>query len=207
MRIISGSAGGIPIKVPPVVARPTTDRVREAVFSMLGGDCDGLNVLDLFAGSGALGLEALSRGAKEARLVEQHRGAAGIIADNLAKTRLTGGHVVKGEVFATLRRLALEGGRFDLVFADPPYAKLPGEPNLAEMLLASDDLPKVLADGGRVVLECMATKKPLNGIERWQVERDRVYGSTRILILTQLATPTLPTATDPDGEISSTADL
>ncbi|TLD68495.1 16S rRNA (guanine(966)-N(2))-methyltransferase RsmD [Phragmitibacter flavus] len=205
MRIISGSAGGIPIKVPPLVARPTTDRVREALFSMLGGSCEDLKVLDLFAGSGALGLEALSRGAKEARFVEQHGGAAGIISENLLKTRLQGGQVMKAEVFATLRRLAQEGSTFDLVFADPPYAKLPGEVNLAETLLANEDLRSLLAGGGSFVLECMATKKPLAGIEHWQVVRDRVYGSTRILILTLHLI--LPTATDPDGEIPSAADL
>ena len=199
MRVIAGTAGGIPIKVPPLVARPTTDRVREAMFSMLGADCSGLAVLDLFAGSGALGLEALSRGATEARFVEQNGAATGVIGQNLAKTRLEGPHaqVLKAEVFATLRRLAEDGKQFDLVFADPPYAKSANEPNFAEMLLESEHLSQVLAPEGQLVLECMATKKPLKGIERWNVWRDRVYGSTRLLILTLPASP----PSDSDREI------
>jgi len=184
MRVIAGSAGGIPLKVPPLVARPTTDRVREAIFSMLGGRCENLRVLDLFAGSGSLGMEALSRGAAEAVFVEQHAGAVAVLGQNLQKTRLPNGRVIKAEVFATLRRLAQEGARFDLVFADPPYAKHPQDINLAEQLLQNDDLQTLLGSDGWLVLESMATKNTSEHIARWQIVRDRVYGATRILILT-----------------------
>lgn len=183
--MIAGTAGGIPIKVPALVTRPTTDRVREAVFSMLGGDCSGLTALDLFAGSGALGLETLSRGADHVKLVEQNHAATQVIHQNLSKTRLLkNAQVIKGDVFAAIRKLAQDKVQFDLIFADPPYSKQPGDPNFAEMLLGSDDLPLILKPGASFMLECLATKNELKFIERWQVLRDRVYGSTRILILT-----------------------
>ncbi len=183
MRIIAGSAGGIHLKVPPGVTRPTTDRVREAVFSMLGEAVVGARVLDLFAGSGGMGLEALSRGAAAAVFVEQHVQAAGILQGNLAHARLVGGRVVKADVFATLRRMAEAGEMYDLIFADPPYAKKAGDSDLGVRLLADPHLPSVLAKDGLLVLESMVTKGGGGAIAGWDVVRDRAYGSTRILIL------------------------
>jgi 16S rRNA (guanine966-N2)-methyltransferase len=182
MRIISGSAGSIVIKVPEAVTRPTTDRVREAVFSMMG-DVAGFRVLDLFAGSGAMGLEALSRGAAEAAFVEQHSGACQVIQDNLARAKLRGGRVTKAEAFASLRRLAESGAQFDLIFADPPYAKKPGDTDHAQKLLQDANLHTLLVPGGVFVLETMVTKRDGGIIAGWNVLRDRAYGSTRILIL------------------------
>lgn len=183
MRIIAGSAGGIPLKVPPGVTRPTTDRVREAVFSMLGEVVIGARVLDLFAGSGGMGLEALSRGAAQVTFVEQQGQAAKIAQDNLARARLSGGHVVKGDAFATLKRLAEGREKYDLIFADPPYAKKPGDPDLGAKLLEDAHLLKVLQPDGIFVLESMVTKHGGGAIAGWDVIRDREYGSTRILIL------------------------
>ncbi|MEO8616705.1 MAG: RsmD family RNA methyltransferase, partial [Luteolibacter sp.] len=97
MRIIAGKAGRTAIKVPSAVARPTTDFVRQAVFSILGEKVENARVLDLFAGSGALGLEALSRGAATCTFVDEHRQATQVITENLAKARLNGGHAVKSE--------------------------------------------------------------------------------------------------------------
>ena len=188
MRIISGTAGGIAIKVPGEVARPTTDRVREALFSMLGGSLEGARVLDLFAGSGALGLESLSRGAGEAVFVEQHTGSCAVIRDNLERSRLKGGRLVKGEAFATLRRMDEAGERFDVVFADPPYPKQPGAPDLGWQLMADPHLRAVLKPDGLLVLETMVTKRDSRVIADWDVIRDRAYGSTRILILQSPAT-------------------
>lgn len=193
MRIISGRAGGIHLKVPAMVARPTADRVREALFSMLGDLVDGARVLDLFAGSGALGLECLSRGAKEALFVEQHGPATVLIQENLGKTKLAGGKVTKADAFAALRRLADTGAKFDLVFADPPYTKKPGDTDFASLLLTNESLPKVLAPGGWVVLETMVTKRDSGVIPNWEVVRDRSYGSTRILLLQ------LPTISDAEN--------
>ncbi|MFZ4763336.1 MAG: 16S rRNA (guanine(966)-N(2))-methyltransferase RsmD [Roseimicrobium sp.] len=183
MRIISGTAGSMSLKVPASVARPTTDRVREAVFSMLGEAVAQASVLDLFAGSGAMGLECLSRGALSAQFVEQHSGACAVIEDNLKRSALLGGRVVKADAFAALRRWADDATRFDLIIADPPYAKKPGDTDFAGQLLASQDLRRLLAPGGLFVLETMVTKRDSSVIAGWDVVRDRAYGSTRILIL------------------------
>lgn len=188
MRIISGSAGSIVIKVPPAVTRPTTDRVREAVFSMISELVEGALVLDVFAGSGAMGLEALSRGAGEAVFLEQHGGACEIIQGNLTRARLRGGRVMKGDAFASLRRLAETGAAFDLIFADPPYAKKAEDVDYAKQLLENGHLCGLLAPGGVFVLETMVTRHDSAAIAGWEVIRDRAYGSTRLLIL-RLPTP------------------
>jgi 16S rRNA (guanine966-N2)-methyltransferase len=201
MRIIAGRAGGIPLKSPPVETRPTSDRVREAIFSMLGTACVDARVLDLFAGSGALGLEALSRGAKESVLVERNGKACAIIEDNLRRSKLEGGRVTKAEAFAALQQLRQDGSKFDLIFADPPYMKQPGDPDYAAQLLAAADLRALLVDGGTLVLETMMTKRAATSIAGWHIARDRVYGSTRVLLLQPDPTPA------PHGEISHAAPL
>lgn len=183
MRLIAGTAGGIPIKVPKTVTRPTTDRARQAMFSMLGEAVIGARALDLFAGSGALGLEALSRGAESALLVEQNRQAVEIIRDNMAKTRLQGGQVRQAEAFQFLKSLAASGEQFDLVFADPPYANDKGGDDLAAKLAASDDLRAIVRPGGHFVLECRVTKGGCASWSGWHTERDREHGSTRIVWL------------------------
>ncbi len=199
MRIIAGRAGGIIIKAPRSDARPTSDRVREAVFSMLGNSCENARVLDLFAGSGGLGIEALSRGAAEAVFVEQQRNAAVVIEENLRWTKLEHGRVVKSDVFAALRRLAEPGDKFDIIFADPPYAKNPGDVDFGARLLADTSLRALLSAEGIFVLETMVTKPAPRVIAGWHILRDRDYGSTRVLLLQ-------PTSTAlPDGEIFPSA--
>ncbi len=184
MRIISGLAGGIPIKVPDAVTRPTTDKVRQALFSSLGDLVIGARVLDLFAGSGALGLESLSRGAVSALLVEEHRAACEVIRANLAKTRLSGGTVRAGDALRVLDDLAKTSTHaFDLIFADPPYAHGPRDKNWALALLQSESLKKVLAPEGSFVLECRVTTAELSPSWGWSVVRDREYGTTRLLWL------------------------
>lgn len=186
MRIISGLAGGIPIRVPDAVTRPTTDKVRQALFSSLGEVLIEARVLDLFAGSGALGLEALSRGATSVLFVEQHRGAAEVIKGNLAKSRLQGGLVRIGDALRVLADLAsTQPGAFDLIFADPPYAHRPGDKNWAMELLKSPALRQVLAPGGSFLLECKVATADLSPDWGWTVVRDRDYGTTRLLWLRQ----------------------
>ena len=175
MRVISGTAGGIRLKVPKRVTRPSTDRLREALFSILGGRMEGARVLDLFAGSGALGIEALSRGASGAVFVDEHGGACGVIRDNLATARLTG-RVVKADVFAALRREAVV---FDVVFADPPYATA-GREDLAAKLLGRPELPDRIAAGGLLVLEVEAEREAPEDA-RFVLRDRRVYGSSAIL--------------------------
>jgi|JI10StandDraft_1071094.scaffolds.fasta_scaffold325210_2 16S rRNA (guanine966-N2)-methyltransferase len=185
MRIIAGSAGGIPIKVPADITRPTTDRVREALFSMLGDLVVGTKVLDLFAGSGSLGLESLSRGASHATFVDQNRNACSIITENIKKARLTEASTVKqAPIERALDHLRRSGETFDLVFADPPYAEKAGATDdPAFGLLDNEDLLALMAEGGSIVLECRAGKSRAPSPERWNLLRDRDYGGTRILWL------------------------
>ncbi len=140
MRVIAGTHRGARIAAPKGLAtRPTGDRVREAAFNLIG-PVDGARVLDLFAGSGAMGIEALSRGAEAVTFVESDRSACRTIAENLERLRLTGARVTCGDALWELRR---ESRTYDLVLVDPPYevwAEL--EPKLAE------HLPKVLAPDG-----------------------------------------------------------
>lgn len=180
MRVIAGQARGLRLKVPTRVTRPSTDRLREALFSILGARVEGASVLDLFAGSGALGLEALSRGAAKALFVESNRQAARVIAENLARTKLNDSRklvrIIDRDVFAALRVMR---ERFDLIFADPPYASRSGT-DLAAQLLRSETLPARLERDGLLVVEVEserdAPEEPL-----WSLEDVRTYGSSAIL--------------------------
>jgi 16S rRNA (guanine966-N2)-methyltransferase len=178
MRIIAGKAGRIAIKVPTAVARPTTDFVRQALFSILGERVANARVLDLFAGSGALGLEALSRGAAACTFVDEHRQAVKVITENLAKARLDGGHAVKSEVAAFLKR---DPATYDLIFADPPYWKYHGDKDHVTDLLKSRLLPPRLASGGWLVAEVSSHQKSPEAEDLTLVER-REYGSSAILL-------------------------
>jgi 16S rRNA (guanine966-N2)-methyltransferase len=194
MRIITGSAGGIPIAVPRTVLRPTADRVREAVFSILGARVEEASVLDLFAGSGSYGLECLSRGARRAVFVEADRGSCAVISQNLAKARLTGGTVAGAPVESWLKRAPAE--RFDLIFADPPYAKQRGDRDWNALLLSSAELSGLLAPGGLFILESFAKGgQPLPPGASWQAVDERRYGDS-LLVFYQLPSADAP-APDP----------
>jgi 16S rRNA (guanine966-N2)-methyltransferase len=174
VRIVAGSRKGHRIAAPGgVVTRPTSDRVREAVFSIVGS-VEGASVLDLFAGSGAMGLEALSRGAASCVFVERDRAAARVIQANLEKLRLTGAVVVTGDAAAALREERDRGRLYDLVLVDPPYDEWERhEPRLAELI------PAVLGDSGLVVVETSARVElelPLAPVTT------RRYGSARITV-------------------------
>jgi 16S rRNA (guanine966-N2)-methyltransferase len=171
MRVVAGRFKGQPLRPPRRTTRPTLDRVREAVFSMLG-PLDGLAVLDLYAGSGALGIEAISRGAAHASFVDSDAAAVRAIRENLERTRAEQARVVRSDALAFLRNAARRGERWDLVFCDPPYrlaARL-GEP-LSRML------EPVLAPGARVVCES-SHRQPLE--LDLPLEKERRYGDTRI---------------------------
>ena len=178
MRIIAGKAGRIAIKVPSAVARPTTDFVRQALFSILGERVENARVLDLFAGSGALGLEALSRGATACTFVDEHRQAVTVIQENLAKAHLDGGHAVKSEVTGFLKR---DVSRYDLIFADPPYWKFYGDKDHIADLLKSSLLPPRLAASGCLIVEISSHQKSPESEDFTLVDR-REYGSSAILI-------------------------
>ena len=183
MRVIAGSAGGLTLAPPGKGTRPTMDRVREAIFSSLGDSVPESRVLDLFAGSGALGIEALSRGAITAVFVEHHAPTAGLIRRNLQTTGLQGS-VQQMDAFRFLDLYAPEGG-FDLIFADPPYVKRNGDAgeNAADLLLAHPKLPGALSGNGILVLES-ERRQPLPSLAAWKILTDRSYGESRILFLT-----------------------
>jgi 16S rRNA (guanine966-N2)-methyltransferase len=182
MRVIAGSAGGIRLAVPKRGVRPTMDRVKGAIFSSLGEAVVGARVLDLFAGSGALGIEALSRGACSVVFVEADRQSAEIIERNLTKTKLKG-RVRQQEVFDFLRP-ASDAEAFDIVFADPPYEKTEGGERFTEKLLANEVLPQLLDRGGIFVLE-KSPDETLPQMKLWDVVRQKKYGATEVLFLSQ----------------------
>ena len=177
MRVIAGQFGGRTLVAPRGRAtRPTSDRVREALFSILG-PVEDARVLDLFAGSGALGLEALSRGARSCLFVERDRQAARVIQSNLEKLRLTGAVVVARDVGAALREERDHERRYDLVLADPPYEDWAGhETALAELL------PSVLADDALVVVETAERVEPALPLDLVTTRR---YGSARITVFSR----------------------
>ena len=171
MRIIAGSRRGARIAAPRGVAtRPTGDRVREAAFNLIG-PVDGATVLDLFAGSGAFGLEALSRGAASTTFVESDRAACRTISENLEKLQLTGARVVCADAVWTLRQ---ETRSYELVLVDPPYEQW-GE---LEAKLAQH-LPRVLAPDGLLVVETSSRTEPALPLA---LRTSRRYGSARITL-------------------------
>lgn len=186
MRVIAGSAGGTRIACPKHVTRPTADRVREALFSILGQRVQGARVLDLFAGSGALGLESLSRGARSALFIDRHRDACRTITANIAKTRLLGATVVQTAVASWLknatRRTSGADLAFDLIFADPPYRKLQSDPDEAARLLETEGLPQLLDPDGILVLETQSDHVPAVA-PGWIACDCRSYGTTTLHLL------------------------
>ena len=178
MRIIAGKAGRTAIKVPAAVARPTTDFVRQAVFSILGERVENARVLDLFAGSGALGLEALSRGARSCTFVDEHRQASSVIAENLKKARLDGGNPVKSDVTGFLKR---DAAIYDLIFADPPYWKYHGDKDHVTELLKGGLVPARLALDGWFIVEISSLQKSPEP-EAFSLIARREYGSSAILL-------------------------
>lgn len=198
MRIIAGTAGGIPLKVPQGDTRPTTDRVREALFSMLADHVDNARVLDLFAGSGSLGLEALSRGASTALFIEQNRAAAEVLRGNLQKARLQGATIRQADVFKVLADLTKTSDTaYDLVFADPPYTHRATDTDFTRALLDSPHLPPLLAPNGHLILECLATKGDFTAPDPWTVLRQRDYGTTRIVWLRLISSTPAEPAVEP----------
>lgn len=183
MRIIAGIAGGIPLLSPDDQTRPTTDRVRGSVFSILMPRVPNARVLDLFAGSGALGLEAVSRGARSALFLESSRDACALIRRNAEKAKLAAQVAVRqADVFAWLKTSAARGS-FDIIFADPPYRKKPADSDFAAALLASPVLPTLVAEDGVFVLESHAGPGLLAIPPTWRLLDERTYGASRISFL------------------------
>jgi 16S rRNA (guanine966-N2)-methyltransferase len=174
MRIIAGEHRGARIFAPPGrETRPTSDRVRENVFNIVAPWVESARVLDVYAGSGAMGLEALSRGADSAVFVESDPGAVRAIERNLDKLRQRGARIVRLHAGAALAQEAAAGRKYDLVLLDPPYA-------MTDFHALGRYLPTVLADDGVLVVETQARTEPeLPGLA---VRTTRKYGSTRVTV-------------------------
>ena len=175
MRIITGSARGTHLKSPVGEGtRPTADRTREALFSMLGARVYDARVLDLFAGTGALALEALSRGAESAVLVD--RATYTLLVENAARTKLgLRAEIRRGDVYGQTAALSREGRRFDLIFADPPYAC--GD---NARILAAVNVGALLDADGLLVLEQGADEDLVECSGSLTLVRERRYGAARI---------------------------
>jgi 16S rRNA (guanine966-N2)-methyltransferase len=151
MRIIAGSAKSIQLRtLPGDRVRPTTDAMRETLFSSIAADVPGCRFLDLFAGTGAVGIEALSRGAEFALFVERDPRCCDVITENLAATHLADrAEIIRADVLAALSRLPETHDAFDIVFADPPYTY----PHLADVLRSLREDRPAIADDALIIIQ------------------------------------------------------
>ena len=190
MRITGGEFGGRNLKVPKSDAiRPTQDRVREALFNIIQCEIAGADFLDLFAGSGAVGLEALSRGAKSVTFVEQERRHLAVLKENLSSfsrgssdSRVSGSTVVAADAYRWLSTYS--GSGFTIGFADPPYAL--GEEKGYASVLATLAERDVIRPDGLFIAEMTAVQKA-EETPGWELIRDRTYGKTRLCIWRRLS--------------------
>ena len=178
-RVIAGSARGIRLQAPGSATRPLGDRVKQTLFAILDPDLPGARVLDLFAGSGAGGIEALSRGAAAAVFVDEDTTAAAVIEANLRATMLAGPNVrvIRTNVMTFMGREADEHLRFDVVLVDPPYADI----ELRERVLAwlgTQGAP--LAPGARVIAKHFWRDQPPVKVGLLASERERRFGETML---------------------------
>ncbi len=181
MRIITGSARGCRLKAPKGLnTRPTSDRIKESLFSILGGFVKDKHVLDLFAGTGSLGLEALSRGAASAVFVD--RATVDILRDNAEHTRLSGqSEILRGDVFSILPKLEKAGRSFQLVFCDPPYYE-----GLWECVLEWVDDSQLLSPEGLLIVEHGGDESlPDRNLKSLSCIREVRYGHTSAIHIFQ----------------------
>ena len=176
MRVISGKARGVNLKTPEgLQTRPTTDRVKEALFSMIQFDIPTATVLDLFGGTGQLGIEALSRGARRAVFVDESDKACQLIRENLRRTRMEqDGSVVRSDYLAYLGRCR---EKFNIIFLDPPYAEVFLE-NALKRITEID----ILQSGGIIVTERPLGKELPYEFEGYTRSKDYKYGKTLITL-------------------------
>jgi len=174
-RVIAGTVGGVPLKTPPGSrTRPTTDRIKESVFNVLQPYLEGDLILDLFAGSGSLGIEALSRGMKKAIFVDKDRNACLIIKDNLNKTHLTDrAELLCMDIETAVKSLQERNAKLDIIFADPPY--LCDFVGKTLLLLSEND---IMVDDGIAVIEHHREETTLDRIGRWRLFKKKEYGET-----------------------------
>lgn len=224
MRVTGGELGGRVLKAPAGGVRPTQDLVRGSLFSMLGERIVGARFLDLYAGTGAVGIDAWSRGAAQVCWVEANGAALRQLEQNVRTLCGEAGRIVRGEVLKVLRR-GLFGAPYDVIFADPPYAKERhvGSPEGRnddglgrrrrqrhdggggewDRLLAAVETGGLLADGGWLIVEQGADEPPVvrNG---WDCIKDKRYGGTQLRVLVRRQEPVeAPGGTPADGQTES----
>lgn len=177
MRVISGTARGISLNAPEGMGtRPTTDRVKENLFNMIQHEIREKSVLDLFSGSGALAIEALSRGALEAVLVEPDKRCYTVISENLQRTRLISqARIIQASADAGIRQLQREGRRFDLVFMDPPYQQGWVLTTLSQLTEAEVLNPQAL-----IVVEHESTDPSPEQVGKLRKTHEKKYGRTAL---------------------------
>jgi len=175
MRVIAGSAKGMPLRaVPGSTTRPISDRVKEALFNILGAEIDGARVLDLFAGTGSVGIEALSRHAVEAVFVEKNPRAIATIRENLSRTRLqAAAKVIRADVF---RYLSRDPSPFDLIYVAPPQY----EGLWSKTLLALDTNHGWLDRDGQVVIQIFPKELESLKLDSLRLSSQRKYGSSML---------------------------
>ncbi|MBN2898261.1 MAG: 16S rRNA (guanine(966)-N(2))-methyltransferase RsmD [Clostridia bacterium] len=178
MRVVAGTARGIKLDtIEGLATRPTTDRVKEAIFSMIHNELYGAKVLDLFSGSGGLSIEAASRGAEKVTLVENSKKCIEIIKKNIQKSRLNDKiEVVQQDVDRFLERLPVDAG-FDFVVMDPPYLK-----GFIEPILLCIDEKKIIKVGGMVIVEHDMTDVLAETYGTLQLEKKKKYGKTAVSV-------------------------
>ena len=171
MRVITGTARGRRLKTPENYdIRPTTDNVKEAVFNIIQFDIEGRRVLDLFAGTGQLGIECLSRGAKSAVFIDADAGAAALVKENL-KTCALEGVVLQQDALTYLKNC----GKFDLVFIDPPY-----DSALYEKALDTINQVDILSEGGIIIVEARRERSLPEMTAPYRKAKEYRYGSVKI---------------------------
>jgi 16S rRNA (guanine966-N2)-methyltransferase len=179
LRVIAGTAKGRRLVAPKSGTRPTTDRIKEALFASLGPSVADANVLDLYAGSGALAIEALSRGAARAVLVDRDRAAEEAIRANLHTTAFDGQARFRRSAVVAFLASPIPEAPFDLVLIDPPYELVGEEVNGVLGALAGGAL---VAPGGTVVVERRKSGEPLTLPDGWRIEKERAYGDTLLVV-------------------------
>lgn len=177
MRVITGTARGRKLREPANMdIRPTTDQVKEALFNIVQWDLEGRKVLDLFAGTGQLGIEALSRGAASCLFLDESKQAVDIIKENVEKCGFSNGKILRTDSQGYLR----SGEKFDLIFIDPPYGK--GMEQKAVDLIQEFD---ILSPGGIMTIETRRENPPIKLSEGYGTAREYSYGKIKLTVVTR----------------------
>lgn len=185
MRVITGMARGAKLHEPiDMNIRPTTDMVKEALFSIIQFDIEGRKVLDLFAGTGQLGIEALSRGANSCTFVDQSKDSIKLIKENLEHCKLKG-DIVREDSIAFLKN----SKKYDIIFLDPPYAE-----NLLENALEKIIKFDILAEGGIIICETASEKHVKEVVAPYEIIKEYKYGKIRLTTITRRADNQAPKA-------------